>query len=59
MHGLYDVEKRNARFTSTRFIFGMIVLTSLITFAFCVASIFVRVKLNVVFSLGFSGSVTG
>jgi hypothetical protein len=34
----------------------MMALTSLIALAFCAASIFVKLTLNTVFSLGFSGS---
>lgn len=49
---LTDAQQR----TSTRFMFGMTPLTSLIAFAFCAASIFVSVTVKTVFSFGFSGS---
>jgi hypothetical protein len=42
--------------TSTRFIFGITPLTSLIAFAFCAGSILVKVTVNTVFSFGFSAS---
>lgn len=45
--------------TSTKFMFGMTLLTSLMTFAFCAASILVKVMVKVVFSFGFSSSAAG
>ena len=49
-------ERRDERRTSTRFMPGMSALTSRMAFAFCAASILVRLTLKTVFSLGAAGS---
>lgn len=59
VHGLSIFRSTSSTtLTSTKFILGMTALTSLIAFAFCAESIFVRLTLKVVFSFGFSGSAS-
>lgn len=59
-HGAHQSKLRVAcaepRRTSTKFMLGMIVLTSLMTFAFCAESILVKVMVKVVFSFGASAA---
>jgi hypothetical protein len=56
VEALVNVKDKEDGPTSTRFIFGIIALTSLIIFAFAPASNFSNLTVKIVFSFGFSTS---